>query len=150
PDPTKERGLEGAMARASRDHWFWGEIFKVRDSFTYVALAAVVRNLLGFAMPLFTMNVYDRISPNKAATSLWVLATGVILAFSFEFPLRIARARVIDEVGRDLDARLSQKLFEKVMNIPLASRSGSTGAFAKRISEYESVRDFFTSTTVVL
>src|SRR6185437_14377270 len=87
---------------------------------------------------------------NKAATSLWVLSMGVLLAFSLDFVLRLARAQVVDEVGRDLDQRLSQKLFEKVMNIPLASREGNTGAFAKRISDYESVREFFTSTTVVL
>jgi ATP-binding cassette subfamily C protein LapB len=150
PDPTKERGLEGALARASRDHWFWGELFKVREAFLYVALSATVINLLGFAMPLFTMNVYDRIIPNKAAASLWVLAIGVVLAFAFEFVLRLARARLIDSTGRDVDARLSQRLFEKVMNIPLSARQGSTGAFAKRIADYETVRDFFTSTTVVL
>jgi ATP-binding cassette subfamily C protein LapB len=45
---------------------------------------------------------------------------------------------------------LSQKLFEKVMNLPMAERQGSTGALARRVSEYEMVRDFFASTTVVL
>ncbi|HZZ36479.1 MAG TPA: ABC transporter transmembrane domain-containing protein, partial [Caulobacteraceae bacterium] len=150
PDPTKDRGIEGAMARASRDHWFWGEVFKVRESFIYVALAATVINVLAFAMPLFTMNVYDRIIPNKASASLWVLASGVVFAFAFEYMLRLSRAKLVDEVGRDVDARLSQRIFEKVMNIPLANRQGTTGSFAKRISEYEHVRDFFTSTTVVL
>jgi ATP-binding cassette subfamily C protein LapB len=96
------------------------------------------------------MNVYDRIIPNKAASSLWVLGIGVMIAFGLEFTLRLARAKVVDEVGRDLDARLSQKLFEKVMNLPLTERQGSTGAFARRVSEYEAVRDFFASTTVVL
>ena len=36
------------------------------------------------------------------------------------------------------------------MNLPMAERQGSTGAFAKRVSEYDSVRDFFASTSVVL
>src|SRR6185369_9466498 len=111
---------------------------------------ALVVNMLAFAMPLFTMNVYDRVIPNKAVSTLWVLALGVVLALVFDFVLRVARARLIDEVGRKLDAKLSQKLFEKVMNLPMAERQGSTGAFAKRVSEYEMVRDFFASTTVVL
>jgi ATP-binding cassette subfamily C protein LapB len=88
--------------------------------------------------------------PNKAAATLWVLALGVLLALCLDFTLRIARARLIDEVGRKLDAKLSQKLFEKVMNLPMADRQGSTGAMARRVSEYEHVRDFFASTTVVL
>jgi ATP-binding cassette subfamily C protein LapB len=96
------------------------------------------------------MNVYDRIIPNKSAASLWVLAVGAMLALVLEFSLRLARAKVVDEIGRELDGRLSQKLFEKVMNRPLASKNGSTGALARRVSDYETVRDFFASTTVVL
>ena len=149
-DPTREREAERPWQKAARTHWFWSEIWKVRRQFRYVVLAATIINLLAFATPLFTMNVYDRIIPNRAAASLWVLALGVFLALGFDYVLRLARAQLIDEVGRELDAKLSQKLFEKVMNVPLAARDGSTGAFAKRVSEYELVRDFFASTTVVL
>src|SRR4051812_41931169 len=150
PDPTRERQNERPWDEARRTHWFWSEVWKVRREFWPVLLAALVVNLLAFAMPLFTMNVYDRVIPNKAVSTLWVLALGVLIALVFDFILRIARARLIDEVSRKLDAKLSQKLFEKVMNLPMASRQGSTGAFARRVSDYEMVRDFFASTTVVL
>jgi ATP-binding cassette subfamily C protein LapB len=150
PDPTRERANERPWDEAKRKHWFWSEIWKVRGEFWPVLLAALIVNMLAFAMPLFTMNVYDRVIPNKAVATLWVLALGVMLALAFDFVLRVARARLIDEVGRSLDAKLSQKLFEKVMNLPMSDRQGSTGALAKRVSEYELVRDFFASTTVVL
>jgi ATP-binding cassette, subfamily C, bacterial LapB len=149
-DPTRERENERPWDKATRTHWFWSEVWKVRREFWPVLLAALIVNMLAFAMPLFTMNVYDRVIPNKATSTLWVLALGVIFALCFDFTLRVARARLIDEVGRKLDAKLSQKLFEKVMNLPMADRQGSTGAFARRVSEYEIVRDFFASTTVVL
>jgi ATP-binding cassette subfamily C protein LapB len=149
-DPTRERENERPWDKARRTHWFWSEVWKVRREFWPVLLAALIVNLLAFAMPLFTMNVYDRVIPNKAVSTLWVLALGVLFALAFDFTLRIARARLIDEVGRKMDAKLSQKLFEKVMNLPMADRQGSTGAFARRVSEYEMVRDFFASTTVVL
>src|SRR5438270_2341681 len=149
-DPTRERENERPWDEAKRTHWFWSEVWKIRKEFWPVLLAALIVNLLAFAMPLFTMNVYDRVIPNKAISTLWVLAIGVMLALAFDFLLRVARARLIDELGRKLDAKLSQKLFEKVMNLPMADRQGSTGAFARRISEYELVRDFFASTTVVL
>lgn len=149
-DPTKERESERPWEKAARSHWFWSEVWKVRRDFWPVILAAVVVNMLALALPLFTMNVYDRIIPNKAISTLWVLAAGVLLAFLFDFVLRLARAQVIDEIGRKMDAKLAQKLFEKVMNLPMAQRQGSTGAFARRVSEFEIVRDFFASTTVVL
>jgi ATP-binding cassette subfamily C protein LapB len=149
-DPTRERLAERPWDEAVRKHWFWSEVWKVRGEFWPVMLAALIVNLLAFAMPLFTMNVYDRVIPNKAVPTLWVLALGVVIALGFDFTLRLARSRLIDEVGRRLDAKFSQKLFEKVMNLPLADKAGSTGALAKRVSEYENVRDFFASTTVVL
>jgi ATP-binding cassette subfamily C protein LapB len=125
-------------------------VWKVRKEFWPVLLAALVVNLLALAVPLFTMNVYDRVIPNKAVPTLWVLALGVFIALGWDFILRIARSQLVDEIGRRLDAKYSQKLFEKVMNLPMADRQGSTGAFAKRVSEYEGVRDFFASTSVVL
>ena len=150
PDPAKEREGERPWDKARRTHWFWAEVWKVRREFWPVILAALIVNLLALAMPLFTMNVYDRVIPNKAVSTLWVLAAGVGLALIFDFILRLARSQLIDEIGRKLDAKLSQKLFEKVMNLPMAARQGSTGALARRVSEYEMVRDFFASTTVVL
>ncbi|WP_238564957.1 type I secretion system permease/ATPase [Sphingobium bisphenolivorans] len=149
-DHGRERAEERPWDERARQHWFWREVWRARGSFGYVMLAAAIINLLAFALPLFTMNVYDRIIPNKAAASLWVLGVGVLLAFSLDFALRLARARLVDEAGREIDERLSQRLFEKVMNVPLSSRAGSTGALARRVSEFESVREFFTSTTVVL
>ena len=150
PDPTQERAGERPWDKVRRTHWFWSEVWKVRREFWPVLLAALVVNMLALAVPLFTMNVYDRVIPNKAVSTLWVLAAGVALALVFDFVLRLARAQLIDEIGRKLDSKLAQKLFEKVMNLPMADRQGSTGAFARRVSEYELVRDFFASTTVVL
>ncbi len=149
-DPTRERLSERPWEEARRRHWFWSEAWKVRREFWPVMLAALVVNLLALALPLFTMNVYDRVIPNKAIPTLWVLALGVGIALAFDFMLRLARSRLVDEIGRKLDAKLSQKLFEKVMNLPMSARQGSTGAMAQRVSEYELVRDFFASTTVVL
>jgi ATP-binding cassette, subfamily C, bacterial LapB len=149
-NPANESARERPWARAKKAHWFWSEVWKERGQYGYVMLASLLINLLAFALPLFTMNVYDRIIPNKAATSLWVLALGAMFAIAVEYSLRLARAGLIDEVGRGIDARLSQRLLDKVLNLPLATQRGSTGALARRVTEYEQVRDFFASTTVVL
>lgn len=149
-DPASEQARERPWDAPAKQHWFWSEVRKEREQYAYVMLASLLINLLAFAMPLFTMNVYDRIIPNKAASSLWVLALGALFAIAVEYSLRLARTGLIDEVGRGIDARLSQRLLDKVLNLPLAAQRGSTGALARRVTEYEQVRDFFASTTVVL
>lgn len=149
-DPSSEAARERPWDEAAKHHWFWSEVWKERGQYAYVMLASFLISLLAFAMPLFTMNVYDRIIPNKAASSLWVLALGAMFAIAVEYGFRLARTGLIDEVGRGIDARLSQRLLDKVLNLPLATQRGSTGALARRVTEYEQVRDFFASTTVVL
>lgn len=149
-DPASEAARERPWDAVPRRHWFWSEVRKERDQYAWVMLASLLINLVAFAMPLFTMNVYDRIIPNKAASSLWVLALGAAFAIAVEYALRLARTGLIDEVGRSIDARLSQRLLDKVLNLPLATERGSTGALARRVTEYEQVRDFFASTTIVL
>lgn len=149
-DPASETARERPWDQATRQHWFWSEVWKERSQYGYVMFASLLINLLAFAMPLFTMNVYDRIIPNKAAASLWMLALGALFAIAVEYGLRLARTGLIDEVGRGIDARLSQRLLDKVLNLPMATQRGSTGALARRVTDYEQVRDFFASTTVVL
>jgi len=149
-DPTAIRAEERPWDEIAKRHWFWSEIRRMRRSFYPVLGAALMINLLAFALPLFTMNVYDRVIPNKAVSSLWVLAAGALLAFGVEFVLRLARATLLDDLGRELDVKLSEKIFSKVLNMPLSDRRGSTGMLARRVSEFEAVRDFFASTTIVL
>jgi ATP-binding cassette subfamily C protein LapB len=149
-DPDVLRDQSAPWHATAKYHWFWGELRKERPALQPVLLASLIINLLSIALPLFTMNVYDRVIPNHATASLWVLAIGVLLAFSLEFALRRARTDVLDEVGRRLDLKLSQKIFARLLATPLGARQGNTGALAARVSEYAIVRDFFASTTVVL
>ena len=148
-NPDRQREEAAPWHAKARTHWFWSELRKERGAFRPVLLASLLVNVLALAMPLFAMNVYDRVIPNRAEATLWVLATGVLLAFGLEFALRAARTRVIDVIGRRLDLRLSQKIFARMLAAPMASRRGSTGAMAARVNEYTIVRDFFASTTIV-
>jgi ATP-binding cassette, subfamily C, bacterial LapB len=147
---AQARSVDGKWSRTVHDNWFWAEMNKMRAEFRPVLWAAFLINILAFALPLFSMNVYDRVIPNRATSSLWVLATGVLIAFGVEFALRIARANLLDELGRKLDLKLSEKIFGKLINLPLSDRIGDTGKLARRVSEFEIVRDFFASTTVLL
>jgi ATP-binding cassette subfamily C protein LapB len=149
-DPDTLREGEAPWHAKARSHWFWGELRKERRAFSPVLLASLVINLLAIALPLFTMNVYDRVIPNRAGSTLWVLAIGVIFAFALEFALRRARTAVVDDISRRLDLRLSQKIFGRLLATPLEERRGHTGALAARVSEYALVREFFAATTVVL
>jgi ATP-binding cassette subfamily C protein LapB len=129
--------------------WFWGTLVQAWPIYAEVMLAAVLINLFALASPLFIMNVYDRVVPNNALETLWVLAAGVITVFLFDFVLRNLRGYFVDSAGKIADLKLASRIFEQVLGIRMAARPPSAGAFANNLREFESLRDFFTSASLV-
>lgn len=147
---ASEDALVGLAPEIERRHWLTSTLAPFWRTYLQVALAALFINFVALASPLFTMNVYDRVLPNAAISTLWVLAIGVGVAYLFDLILKTARSSLIDHAGRRADIRLSHLLFEKVLNATLISRPISTGEYASRVTQYEFVREFFTSNTVSL
>lgn len=140
----------GSAAPVKSGAWFWGVVHQYRRSYTTVILAAIMINLIALASPLFFMNVYDRVIPNKAMETLWVFVIGLVIALVFDLLLKIARGQIIDRVGRKVDIQVACNLIEKILNTRLVDRPASTGALANRIQEYEMIREFFSSSTLML
>ena len=141
-----ERAPE-VLAVKSR-HWFWGTILRSWRIYRDVLVASLLINLFALASPLFVMNVYDRVVPNHAVETLWVLAIGVVIVYSFDILMRSLRSYFIDVAGKKTDVILSAAIFEKVMGLQMRNRPTSVGAFANNLREFESIRDFITSATI--
>lgn len=130
-------------------HWFWSALAASRWSYFQVILAAALANLLGLSTSIFIMVVYDRVLPNEATESLIALTIGVGLALGFDFLLKILRAGFIDQAGQKADRLMGRRIFDKLLDIQMKSRTGSTGAMANTVREFETLREFFTSATLV-
>ncbi len=130
-------------------HWFWSAMIANRWSYAQVALAAVVANLLGLSTSVFIMVVYDRVLPNEATESLVALTIGVGLALVFDFALKVLRAGFIDRAGQKADMLTGRRVFDHLLSIRMKSRTGSTGAMVNTVREFETLREFFTSATLV-
>ncbi len=129
-------------------HWFWSAVRKLWPTYGIVFMGAIFINLIALASPLFTMNVYDRVLPNKAMPTLWVLAIGMGIALIFDVLLKTLRSWLIDSAGRRADVLLASRIYEQVLGIEMSGKPPTTGSFASHLKEFESVREFFTSTTI--
>ncbi|MCJ8297850.1 MAG: type I secretion system permease/ATPase [Pseudomonadales bacterium] len=128
-------------------HWFWGTIWRSAKIYRDVLIASLLINLFVLANPLFVMNVYDRVVPNSALETLWVLAIGVFIVYTFDFGLKMLRAYFLEIAGKKADILMSAMLFEKVMSMKYAHMPKSVGSFASNLREFESIRGFLSSTT---
>jgi ATP-binding cassette subfamily C protein LapB len=135
--------------RSVKQHWFWSAVVPLWRTYVQVFAAAFFINCLALAAPLFIMNVYDRVLPNKAFATLWVLALGMGTAIIFDFVLKTTRVALLNNVGRRADLVLASRLFQHVLGLDLSRRPLKTGEFANQLRDYEMVREFFTSSTVI-
>jgi ATP-binding cassette, subfamily C, bacterial LapB len=140
-------GTEAEERQRARP-WFWPVLARNWWIYAQVLLAALLINLFGLAMPIFTMLVYDRVVPNGAVETLWVLAIGTAGVLLFDLVIRLLRGHFIEAAGARADVAIASVIFEQVMNIRLEARPASAGAFASILREFETVREFFTSATL--
>jgi ATP-binding cassette subfamily C protein LapB len=129
--------------------WFWNTLWHFRPIYMHVILASIVVNALAIASPLFTMNVYDRVVPNNAIPTLWVMFSGVLIAFLFDFLLKNLRSYFVDLAGRNADTIIASRIMQHLMTLRMDNLPPSTGGLANNIREFEQLRDFFGSTTLL-
>ncbi len=131
-----------------RKSWFWGAIFSSWRVYRDVFVASFLINLFALAGPFFTLNVYDRVIPNLAFETLWVLATGIGVVYIFNLLMKALRGYFIDEAGKKANLEISAALFTKVLGLRMEVRPQSVGAFTKNLQQFETVRDFITSFSI--
>lgn len=129
-------------------NWFWSIVLKDWKRYIDIMFASLMANILALATILFSMNVYDRVIPSQSVPTLWVLASGVLIAAIFEFTLRVSRIYLSDIIGKRADLKISDRVFGHALRIKNSERSKSTGSFISQIRELEGVREMVTSTTV--
>ncbi|RLA34418.1 MAG: type I secretion system permease/ATPase [Gammaproteobacteria bacterium] len=142
--PDESNGAE----KSSDRHWFWGVMRRSWRVYRDVLAASLLVNLFALAMPLYIMNVYDRVVPNQAYETLWVLTIAVGGIFLFEVVMRGLRAYFLDLAARRSEQALSAAICEKMLGLQMAARPASVGSMANQVSDFDRLRDFITATTM--
>lgn len=148
PEFSFDQRAGAPTAEVSTKHWFWQALWQHRRVYQSVLLAALFINLFAIAGSMFVMNVYDRVIPNNAMDTLWVLASGVTIVYLFDFFLKILRGALIDRAGKKADVALSSFIYQRVLGIKMERKPASAGSFASQVKSYEGLREFFTSATM--
>ncbi|WP_312584744.1 type I secretion system permease/ATPase [Atlantibacter sp.] len=128
--------------------WFQDTLRLSKYLYLDSVVASFLINLIALCSPLFVMNVYDRVVPNHATATLWVLAIGITIAYVFDLILKILRSICLDIAGKKTDLIVSAALFERLLGMKMKLRPPRVGSFAQNFQDYQSLRDFLSSLTL--
>jgi ATP-binding cassette subfamily C protein LapB len=142
-----KRASELRLVKTKR--WFWGVLLRFWPIYRHVIGASIMTNVIIVASPLFVMNVYDRVIPNNALDTLWALAIGIAIAYLFDFLLKNLRSYFVDVAGRNADVLIGSRIMQHLMSARLDHMPESAGAVANNVREFESLREFFSSSSLV-
>ncbi|MEM1364601.1 MAG: ATP-binding cassette domain-containing protein, partial [Pseudomonadota bacterium] len=103
-------------------------------------------NLLALAMPIATMNIFDRVLTNNASETLMVLVIGVAVALGLDFALRGLRAAILDRATAGNDITALTRVFARLVD----AKPGATsvGNRTNALREYEGLREYFNASAL--
>ncbi|MCU6670406.1 type I secretion system permease/ATPase [Enterobacteriaceae bacterium H4N4] len=128
--------------------WFQDTLKLSKALYLDAVVASFLVNLVALGAPLFVMNVYDRVVPNQATATLWVMSVGILIAYVFDFVLKILRGMCLDLAGKKTDLVVSSALFERLLGMKMKLRPPRVGSFAQNFQEFQSIREFLSSLTL--
>ena len=108
--------------------WLKTLLKPLRPIFREVMAMSFFVNILALAVPVFTLQVYDRVVASGGISTLQGLVVGMFLVLVFDYVLRMARSRIMQTVALRVDVVVGRMLFEKVMALPLRTLETQPGA----------------------
>ena len=118
------------------------EIFGQKRGLFDVAAGTLAISLLALGTSFFSMQVYDRVVPTQAQSTLLVLSIGVTLAILFEMLGKWVRAHLLNRMTDAIDQRLARAVYTRFLTLRLDQLPPSVGTTSARLRSYETVRGF--------
>lgn len=124
---------------------FKAAIMRRKSAIIIAVMATVMINIIAVITSIYTMQVYDRVIPRGAFSTLWVLSFGVIVSMLFDFTLRVLRANLLERESSEMDCEVSEFFFARAADSRLDTRPASVGTMAAQMRGLEQIRSTISS-----
>ena len=139
------------MSDQSTRAWLWPFLVPLKSVFREVLAISLFVNFLALAVPVFTLQVYDRVVFHAGISTLKGLVAGMAIVLIFDFVLRQSRTRIMQTVALKVDVLVGRQLFERVMALPLQTLESQPGAHWQSLfRDVDIVRNTLSGASAVL
>ncbi|MGE5505571.1 MAG: peptidase domain-containing ABC transporter [Actinomycetota bacterium] len=136
---------------AEKTTWLKPIIEPLRPVMRELLTASLFVNILALAVPIFVMQVYDRVIGHNGMATLKGLVIGVFVLLAFDWLVRTSRGRVMQTVALRIDVEVGTKLFDKVMHLPLRTLESRPTAFWQTLfRDVDTIRNTVSGATAIL
>ena len=131
--------------------WLKSFLRPLRPVFSEVLLMSLFVNILALGVPIFTLQVYDRVVAHAGFTTLGGLVIGMGIVLLFDLIMRQSRTRIMQTVALRVDVEVGRRLFEKVMALPLQTLENQPGAYWQALfRDVDTVRNTLSGASALL
>ena len=113
-----------------------------------ILIGSFLINLFILALPLYLRNIYDRVIPNTALDTMWVLTFAILTVFILEALLKFLRNYFTEIAAKKSDVIMSSMIFERVLDMKMNDQTSSLGKFSSKLQQYGNIRNFMASSVV--
>lgn len=125
-------------------HRLWHQFLPVFNG--PILTASVAINILGLALPLLILQVYNRILPYEGLSTLALLSIGILVAFALDLILNIARSYLSGWAGAQYEHKAGCLAIQRLADGDLTHiEKTPAGIHLDRLSSIEQIRDFYAS-----
>jgi len=137
------------LDQEKKKSWFYNPVKSFWRSYIEIGILTFFINIFALAVPLFTMSVYDRVVPNSAFETLFVLSMGVVIILVFDLVFKSVRNYIIEKTGKKLSLHLEEELMKRMLLVQSQYDNMMTGTKANLFRELQQVKDFFATRSLV-
>ena len=119
--------LEQMREETASDHWFWSTIARTKKIYFDILIGSLLVNIFVLALPLYLRIIYDRVIPNTALDTMWVLTFAITTVFILEALLQFLRNYFTEIAAKKSDVIMSSLIFERVLDMKLSEQTASLG-----------------------
>lgn len=145
----RDKNKTQLIGNTKTGNWFWQPVKSFWRSYIEIGVLTLFINIFALAVPLFTMSVYDRVVPNNAIETLFVLASGVVIILIFDIYFKSVRNHIIENVGKKLGVYLEEELMKRMLTLKSQYDNMLVGSKANLFKELNQIRDFFATKSVL-
>jgi len=134
-----------------RENWLKPILEPLRSVMRELLIASLFINLMALAVPIFVMQVYDRVIGHNGLATLQGLTIGVALLLGFDWIIRTSRGRIMQTMALRIDVEVGTRLFDKITHLPLRTlESRPTSFWQTLFRDVDTIRNTVSGATAIL